>query len=129
MRILKVSYSQSAIDLFLIKSIHSLFLEREPYRYPNQKTVLCYPAYLLNPCPKLPQVQMHPERDGFIFRYKNTEYLKINAVHHQKLELLYYYNCRDDRRYNLFLARVWCLLKRYQVRLYASKPFYLSEPD
>ncbi|KAF7491973.1 hypothetical protein SSS_04848 [Sarcoptes scabiei] len=88
--------------------------EREPYRYPNQKTVLCYPAYLLNPCPKLPQVQMHPERDGFIFRYKNTEYLKINAVHHQKLELLYYYNCRDDRRYNLFLARVWCLLKRYQ---------------
>ncbi|OTF75231.1 hypothetical protein BLA29_010501 [Euroglyphus maynei] len=28
--------------------------------------------------------------------------------------MLYYFNCRDDRKFNYFLTRVWCLLKRYQ---------------
>ncbi|XP_077582617.1 mRNA (2'-O-methyladenosine-N(6)-)-methyltransferase isoform X5 [Stigmatopora nigra] len=30
-------------------------------------------------------------------------------------ELLYRYGCIDDSRFDKFLSRVWCLLKRYQV--------------
>lgn len=30
-------------------------------------------------------------------------------------ELLYRYSCIDDPRFEKFLSRVWCLLKRYQV--------------
>lgn len=30
-------------------------------------------------------------------------------------ELLYRYSCVDDPRFEKFLSRVWCLLKRYQV--------------
>jgi hypothetical protein len=29
-------------------------------------------------------------------------------------EQLYRYGCADDRKFDLFLTRVWCLLKRYQ---------------
>ena len=58
---------------------------------------------------------MFTEKDIVILRYKNGEFLRLTAVYLQKLEMLYYYNCRDDRKYNFFLTRVWCLLKRYQV--------------
>ena len=81
----------------------------------NQKKVICYPAYLINPCPKLPTVQMFTERDSTLLRYKNGEFLRLNTNFIQKLEILYFYNCRDDRKYNYFPTRVWCLLKRYQV--------------
>ena len=84
-------------------------------RFPNQKKVICYPAYLINPCPKLPPVQMFAEKDAVMLRYKNGEFLRINSSYLQKFEMLYYFNCRDDRKYNYFLTRVWCMLKRYQV--------------
>lgn len=32
-------------------------------------------------------------------------------------ELLYRYSCIDDPRFEKFLSRVWCLIKRYQVNL------------
>ncbi|CAG2172791.1 unnamed protein product, partial [Oppiella nova] len=37
------------------------------------------------------------------------------TLYFQKLEQLYRYNCFDDRKFNLFLTRVWSLLKRYQT--------------
>lgn len=32
-------------------------------------------------------------------------------------EQLYRYNCYDDKKFDLFIGRVWCLLKRYQTFL------------
>ena len=91
------------------------FVERGQVRLPNQKKVICYPAYLVNPCAKLPPVQMFTEKESVLLRYKSGEFLRLNSGVLQKLEMLYYYNCRDDRKYNFFLTRVWCMLKRYQV--------------
>lgn len=34
-----------------------------------------------------------------------------------KQELLYRYSSIDDPRFEKFLCRVWCLIKRYQVNL------------
>lgn len=84
-------------------------------RLPNQKKVVCYPAYLINPCPKLPAVQMFNDKDAILLRYKGNELLRLSTVFQQKLEILYFYNSRDDRKYVYFLTRVWCMIKRYQV--------------
>lgn len=82
----------------------------------NNKKIACYPAYLMYPCPKLPPTLMITEKDTVILRCsKNAEILRLNTNYLQKLEMLYYFNCRDDRKFNYFLTRVWCLLKRYQV--------------
>ncbi|XP_075680046.1 mRNA (2'-O-methyladenosine-N(6)-)-methyltransferase-like [Dermatophagoides pteronyssinus] len=81
----------------------------------NNKKIACYPAYLMYPCPKLPPTLMITEKETVILRCsKNAEILRLNTNYLQKLEMLYYFNCRDDRKFNYFLTRVWCLLKRYQ---------------
>lgn len=88
----------------------------------------CYPAYLINPCPKLPAVQFYsdPVKDAVFLRYKVSELLKINRSYWTKLEGLYHFGCRDDyQKYNLFLQRAWCLLKRYQVRDYLAVVFLI----
>ena len=59
---------------------------------------------------------MLSEKDSIVLRYKNGELLRVQQAYLQKFEMLYYYNCRDDRKFNYFLTRVWCMLKRYQVR-------------
>lgn len=84
----------------------------------NNKKIACYPAYLMYPCPKLPPTLMVVEKESVVLRYsKNAEMLRLNTNYLQKLEMLYYFNCRDDRKFNYFLTRVWCLLKRYQVMI------------
>lgn len=81
----------------------------------NNKKIACYSAYLMYPCPKLPPTLMITEKESVILRCgKNAEILRLNTNYLQKLEMLYYFNCRDDRKFNYFLTRVWCLLKRYQ---------------
>jgi len=42
-----------------------------------------------------------------------SSHLSLYLFPHQ--ELLYRYSCIDDPRFERFLSRVWCLLKRYQV--------------
>ncbi|CAG2107767.1 unnamed protein product [Medioppia subpectinata] len=85
-----------------------------PLRVQNPKKVYCYPVVLAHPCPKLPAVHIFTDKDTTHLRYKNDS-LRISTLYLQKLEQLYRYNCFDDRKFNLFLSRVWSLLKRYQT--------------
>ncbi|KAJ0002350.1 hypothetical protein NQD34_007499 [Periophthalmus magnuspinnatus] len=81
---------------------------------PSARLVYCYPLRLSTPTPALPRVELHFENDVACLRFKG-EMVKVNRCHFSKLELLYRYSCIDDPRFEKFLSRVWCLLKRYQV--------------
>ncbi|KAK5873191.1 hypothetical protein PBY51_013824 [Eleginops maclovinus] len=80
----------------------------------QQRLVYCYPVRLAPPAPPLPRVELHFENDVACLRFKG-EMVKVNRGHFSKLELLYRYSCIDDPRFEKFLTRVWCLMKRYQV--------------
>nr|CAG4647720.1 EOG090X02BU [Moina brachiata] len=81
---------------------------------PHPRKVWCYPIMFSLPCPRLPPVEFLQDKDQTILRYK-TDAVRINNVYFQKLEQLYRYNCFEDRKFEWFLPRVWCLLKRYQA--------------
>ncbi|XP_030276535.1 mRNA (2'-O-methyladenosine-N(6)-)-methyltransferase [Sparus aurata] len=81
---------------------------------PQSRLVYCYPVRLALPSPPLPRVELHFENDVACLRFRG-EMVKVNRGHFSKLELLYRYSCIDDPRFEKFLSRVWCLLKRYQV--------------
>uniref|UniRef100_A0A8C6L4Q1 mRNA (2'-O-methyladenosine-N(6)-)-methyltransferase n=1 Tax=Nothobranchius furzeri TaxID=105023 RepID=A0A8C6L4Q1_NOTFU len=81
---------------------------------PQPRLVYCYPVRLSISTPPLPRVELHFENDVACLRFKG-EMVKVNRGHFSKLELLYRYSCIDDPRFDKFLSRVWCLLKRYQV--------------
>ncbi|XP_061584075.1 mRNA (2'-O-methyladenosine-N(6)-)-methyltransferase [Cololabis saira] len=81
---------------------------------PPSRLVYCYPVRLAIPTPPLPRVELHFENDVACLRFRG-EMVKVNRGHFSKLELLYRYSCIDDPRFEKFLSRVWCLLKRYQV--------------
>uniref|UniRef100_A0A669EX09 mRNA (2'-O-methyladenosine-N(6)-)-methyltransferase n=1 Tax=Oreochromis niloticus TaxID=8128 RepID=A0A669EX09_ORENI len=81
---------------------------------PQSRLVYCYPVRLAIPSPALPRVELHFENDMACLRFRG-EMVKVNRGHFSKLELLYRYSCIDDPRFDKFLSRVWCLLKRYQV--------------
>lgn len=81
---------------------------------PPRKKVYCYPVQFAHQSAKLPATQFHQQADTITLRYKQ-EPMKIKQLYLQKLEQLYRYNCADDRKFEYFLTRVWCLLKRYQV--------------
>nr|CAG4639841.1 EOG090X02BU [Daphnia pulex] len=80
---------------------------------PHPRKVWCYPVLFALPCPRLPPVEFLPDKDQTLLRYKGDA-VRINNLHFQKLEQLYRYNCFEDRKFEWFLPRVWCLLKRYQ---------------
>ncbi|GFO20659.1 phosphorylated ctd-interacting factor 1 [Plakobranchus ocellatus] len=79
----------------------------------NTRLTYCYAVQLSIPSPRLPVVERVLENEVAQLRYK-SETLKMNQEHFWKMEQLYGLNCRDDPRFDNFLARVWCLLKRYQ---------------
>ncbi|XP_061687628.1 mRNA (2'-O-methyladenosine-N(6)-)-methyltransferase [Syngnathoides biaculeatus] len=80
----------------------------------SSRLVYCYPLRLAQASPALPRVELHFENDVACLRFRG-EMVKVNRGHFSKLELLYRYSCIDDSRFEKFLSRVWCLLKRYQV--------------
>ncbi|XP_021342973.1 phosphorylated CTD-interacting factor 1-like [Mizuhopecten yessoensis] len=99
-----------------------------PFPEPTHKRkVVCYPIQMVIPCPRMPLVEMQTENEVHSLKYK-TEALRINSSHFHKLEQLYRLNCRDDPRFDQFLARVWCLLRRYQTLfgIHASEGFGLQ---
>ncbi|XP_051932030.1 mRNA (2'-O-methyladenosine-N(6)-)-methyltransferase isoform X1 [Hippocampus zosterae] len=85
----------------------------------SSRLVYCYPLRLARPSPPLPRVELHFENDVACLRFRG-EMVKVNRGHFSKLELLYRYSCIDDSRFEKFLSRVWCLLKRYQVMFGSS---------
>uniref|UniRef100_A0A8C8MES9 mRNA (2'-O-methyladenosine-N(6)-)-methyltransferase n=1 Tax=Oncorhynchus tshawytscha TaxID=74940 RepID=A0A8C8MES9_ONCTS len=80
----------------------------------QDRLVYCYPVRLALPSPNHPRVELHFENDISCLRYKG-EMVKVNRGYFAKLELLYRYSCIDDPRFEKFLSRIWCLIKRYQV--------------
>ncbi|XP_039632543.1 mRNA (2'-O-methyladenosine-N(6)-)-methyltransferase [Polypterus senegalus] len=80
----------------------------------QDRLVYCYPARLSIPSPSQPRVELHFENDVACLRFKG-EMVKVSRSYFSKLELLYRYSCVDDPRFEKFLSRVWCLLKRYQA--------------
>lgn len=89
---------------------------------PHLKKVWCYPIQFAVPSPRMPAIEYVQDRDHMIIKYTPTTLNQpdaqyINLTHLQKLEQLYRYNCFDDKKFDLFIGRVWCLLKRYQTFL------------
>ncbi|XP_076687419.1 phosphorylated CTD-interacting factor 1 isoform X3 [Andrena cerasifolii] len=82
----------------------------------TQRKVWCYPVQFSLPTPRLPQVDYLPEREQTLLRF-HGDTVCINNMHLAKLEHLYRYNCFDDKKFEMFLPRVWCMLKRYQTYL------------
>uniref|UniRef100_A0A8B9KFS6 mRNA (2'-O-methyladenosine-N(6)-)-methyltransferase n=1 Tax=Astyanax mexicanus TaxID=7994 RepID=A0A8B9KFS6_ASTMX len=80
----------------------------------QDRLVYCYPVRLSIASPPQPRVELHFENEVACLRYKG-EMVKVSRGHFNKLELLYRYSCIDDPRFEKFLSRVWCLIKRYQV--------------
>ncbi|XP_048464059.1 mRNA (2'-O-methyladenosine-N(6)-)-methyltransferase isoform X4 [Rhincodon typus] len=77
------------------------------------RLVYCYPLRLAFPAIPLPRTDLHFENELACIRYKG-EVRKISRNYLSKLEQLYKYSCIDDVRFDKFLTRVWCLLRRYQ---------------
>ncbi|XP_065353639.1 mRNA (2'-O-methyladenosine-N(6)-)-methyltransferase isoform X1 [Cloeon dipterum] len=78
-----------------------------------RRKVWCYPVQLASPGARLPAIEYLPDRaEQAVLRWKGDG-VSINIMHLQKLELLYKHSCYDDKKYEMFLPRVWCLLKRY----------------
>ncbi|CAG5118671.1 unnamed protein product [Candidula unifasciata] len=80
----------------------------------------CSPVQLSIPSPRMPYVERVIEEEVVSLQY-GGETLTINQEHFWKLEEIYGLNCQDDPRFDHFLARVWCLLKRYQA-YFGSRP-------
>ncbi|CAL1274281.1 unnamed protein product [Larinioides sclopetarius] len=85
-----------------------------PLQVSVHKKVYCYPVQFAISSPHLPPVQLLSEKEHTVLRYKGDA-VRINTISFQKLEHLYRLNCSDDRKFENFLARVWCMLKRYQA--------------
>nr|CAG4642351.1 EOG090X02BU [Evadne anonyx] len=67
------------------------------------RKVWCYPVLFALPCPRLPPVEFLQDKDQTVLRFKGDA-VRINNLHFQKLA---------NRKFEWFLPRVWCLLKRY----------------
>ena len=113
-------YSMSCEDGKRVSErVHEILRESQvseltgPPRMTQPKKVYCYPVHLIQPCPRLPAVQFCQEKEIVFLGYKN-ETVKLKQSYLQKLEFLYRCSCTDDRKFEHFLTRVWCLLKRYK---------------
>ncbi len=101
----------------------------------------CHPsvcgAYSFTDAGKLPTIEfMQQDRDHVLLKFKN-DVVRLTTQYLQKLvrqsknaadimlcninvfcnlqEQLYRYNCVDDRKFEFFLARCYCLMKRYNA--------------
>ncbi|CAH1779043.1 unnamed protein product [Owenia fusiformis] len=96
------------------------FIKEPPVETPPKRKVMCYPVLLATPCPRVSTPDLKTEGDVTFIRVRG-EALKINTVHFQKMEQLYRWNCKDDPKFEFFLARTWCVLRRYQT-LFGLQP-------
>lgn len=89
--------------------------------------VWCYPVQFFTPTLRLPPVEYMADKEHTYVRF-NGERLLINTLYLQKLEQLYRYSCYEDKKMENFMARVWCLLKRYNVFCANSPETQVSVP-
>nr|CAD7585766.1 unnamed protein product [Timema genevievae] len=115
-------YHLSAEHAKKVKEKHSELLKEHgipeitaPVQIPTLRKVWCYPIQFAIQCPRLlPQIDYLSERDQTLLRF-NGDTMSINTTHLQKLEQLYRYSSFDDKKFEYFLPRVWCMLKRYNA--------------
>lgn len=122
-------YHLSAEHARKIRERHMMLLKEHgipeptpPPPPPHLKKVWCYPIQFAVPSPRMPAIEYVQDRDHMIIKYtpsttNQPDAQYINLTHLQKLEQLYRHNCFDDKKFDLFIGRVWCLLKRYQTFL------------
>ncbi|XP_055906291.1 mRNA (2'-O-methyladenosine-N(6)-)-methyltransferase [Eupeodes corollae] len=122
-------YHLSAEHAKKIRERHMLLLKEHgipepapPVPPPHLKKVWCYPIQFAVPSPRMPTIEYLQDRDHMIIKFtpatlNQPDAQYINLTHLQKLEQLYRFNCFDDKKFDLFIGRVWCLLKRYQTFL------------
>lgn len=68
-----------------------------------------------NQQPPFPKIGLFIYTFNLIFYYYNFFFQTIlYTIFIYLQEQLYRYNCFEDRKFEWFLPRVWCLLKRYQ---------------
>lgn len=119
-------YNMSAENARKIRERHAQVLKDNgiyepslPPAPPVLRKVFCYPVQFTVQSPRMPVVEYVPERDHMVLKYTHatmqqpdTQY--INLTHLHKMEHLYRYNCHDDKKFDLFIPRLWCMLRRYQ---------------
>ncbi|XP_055691338.1 mRNA (2'-O-methyladenosine-N(6)-)-methyltransferase [Lutzomyia longipalpis] len=98
-----------------------------PHPPPIARKVWCYPVQFMIPSPRMPVVEYIQDRDHMVIKYSQTSQSQpdtqyINHTHLQKLEQLYRFSCYDDKKFELFIGRVFCVLKRYQTFLCNTSP-------
>lgn len=119
-------YKMSAENALKIRERHAQVLKDNgiyepslPPAPPVLRKVFCYPVQFTVQSPRMPVVEYMSERDHMVLKYTHatmqqpdTQY--INLTHLHKMEHLYRYNCGDDKKFDLFIPRLWCMLRRYQ---------------
>ncbi|XP_058054623.1 mRNA (2'-O-methyladenosine-N(6)-)-methyltransferase [Anopheles bellator] len=106
-----------------------------PLQPPVTRKVWCYPVQFALPSPRMPQIDYNNDRDHMVIKYTNSAVMSapdthvVNISHLQKLEQLYRYNCFDDKKFDLFIGRAYCMLKRYSTFLGSSANPNHPEPE
>lgn len=125
-------YHLSAEYARKIKEKHSGLLKEHgiqelsaPLQQAALRKVWCYPVQFAVPSPRPPLVEHFLDRDQALLRFQGETQM-VNVPYLQKLECLYRYSCFDDKKFELFVPRVWCLLKRYTAFLGATNPSHDS---
>ncbi|KXJ73967.1 hypothetical protein RP20_CCG014654 [Aedes albopictus] len=127
-------YSLSKQHVKAIRDRHSQILKEsgiqeltQPLQPPLMRKVWCYPIQFAIPSPRMPQIDYNTDRDHMTIKYTHasvhgSDTHTINSSHLQKLEQLYRYNCFDDKKFDFFIGRVYCMLKRYSTFLCNVSP-------
>nr|XP_040234550.2 mRNA (2'-O-methyladenosine-N(6)-)-methyltransferase [Anopheles coluzzii] len=106
-----------------------------PLQPPVTRKVWCYPVQFALPSPRMPQIDYSNDRDHMVIKYTNTAVMAapdthvVNISHLQKLEQLYRYNCFDDKKFDFFIGRAYCMLKRYATFLGNNANPNQQEPE
>lgn len=126
-------YHLSAEYARKIKAKHSALLKESgiqelpaPQQQAALRKVWCYPVQFAVPAPRPPLLEHFIERDQALLRYLGETQV-INATYLQKLECLYRHSCFDDKKFEQFLSRVWCLLRRYAAWVGGGAEAHLTQ--
>ncbi|KAL0849389.1 hypothetical protein ABMA28_013690 [Loxostege sticticalis] len=126
-------YHLSAEYARKIREKHSALLKENgiqelpaPLQQAALRKVWCYPVQFAVPAPRPPLVEHFLDRDQALLRYLGETQV-LNATYLQKLECLYRYSCFDDKKFEQFLSRVWCVLRRYAAWVGAGGEAHLTQ--
>ncbi|XP_072936887.1 mRNA (2'-O-methyladenosine-N(6)-)-methyltransferase [Epargyreus clarus] len=126
-------YHLSAEYARKIREKHSVLLKENgiqevagPLAQAALRKVWCYPVQFALPAPRPPLVEHFLDRDQVLLRYLGeTQHLNLAYLH--KLEHLYRHSCFDDKKFEQFLSRVWCVLRRYAAWVGAGGEAQLAQ--